>query len=157
MEREESSAPARASLAGSARPLTVELRREARRLERAARQRVAGRLLEIGLSAAQYEFLSELRVSPAASGASLAERVDMAPQTVWPMLNRLQKLGWVARRQGSDLRSSVVELTPSGEAIVERAEEVLRDFDTHLAMTLPAGEWPLLLGLVATAVDALQQ
>jgi len=150
-------APVPARLAGSTLPLTVELRREARRLERMARQRVDDRLTAIGLTAAQYEFLSELWASPAPSGASLADRVRMAPQNVWPMLNRRQKLGWITRRQGTDLRSSVVELTPDGEAIVERADEALREFDSRLTTTLPAGEWPLLLRLVATAAAALQQ
>lgn len=138
-------------------PLSVQVRKEARRAERSARRSLEAHLAVAGLTASQYEFLAELRARPATSGVELAERLQMSPQTVWPMLNRLERQGFVRRGPGGYLANPATELTPAGEEIVRRAEDRLRAGEEALLGAMGHGDWLLLLDLLDGAAGALRE
>ncbi|GAA4386377.1 MarR family winged helix-turn-helix transcriptional regulator [Tsukamurella soli] len=79
---------------------------------------------EHGLTTAQFEFLRHLRRHPGARVADLAGVFAIGVGAVSKGVDRLERRGWVARQSNpDDRRSSILALTPTGQRLVDGAEE----------------------------------
>ncbi len=85
---------------------------------RAHRGDVGELLAEVGLHVGQEMVLIELWEQDGLRGGELAERLGVEPPTVTRMLRRLEKCGFVKRRQDPcDARSFRVYLTGKGRSL----------------------------------------
>jgi len=99
---------------------------------RVHRGNVGDVLAEIGLHVGQEMVLVELFEQDGLRGGELAERLGVEPPTITKMLRRLERCGFVERRQDPrDARSFRVYLTGEGRALEgpltrcwERVEEM---------------------------------
>lgn len=89
------------------------------------RARAATLLADFGLHPGQEFLLFELAANGPRIQAALAEAIDCEPPSVTSMVRKLEAAGYVERRPSqSDRRSSVVALTPAGEALLARLAPV---------------------------------
>ena len=79
---------------------------------------------DLGLTGAQLFVLGELAAEPNVSVRRLAERTMTDPSSASVVVTRLLEKGLVARaRDPADRRRSVLSLTSTGQAILERAPQ----------------------------------
>ncbi|WP_240330416.1 MarR family transcriptional regulator [Streptomyces sp. CB09001] len=85
----------------------------------------------------QYTVLRALQQEPGLSGAALARRSMVTPQTMSSVLSNLEGRGLV-ERQPHPIHQHILEarLTRSGHALVRRADDVVRDLEELLASRL---------------------
>ncbi|MFD6193246.1 MarR family winged helix-turn-helix transcriptional regulator [Streptomyces sp. NPDC060275] len=85
----------------------------------------------------QYTVLRALQQEPGLSGAALARRSMVTPQTMSSVLSNLEGRGLV-ERQPHPIHQHILEarLTRSGHALVRRADDVVRDLEDLLASRL---------------------
>ncbi len=82
-------------------------------------------LSEIGLTYTQYITMMVMWERKSVSVKQLGQRLYLDSGTLTPLLKKLEKLGLVTRqRSKEDERHLIVELTPQGEALRERALNV---------------------------------
>lgn len=83
-------------------------------------------LLEpLGLTYPQYLAMLVLWERGAATVGDLGEALELDSGTLTPLLKRLEAAGYVTRRRDpADERRVIVELTPAGKALKEKAAEV---------------------------------
>lgn len=76
-----------------------------------------------GIAASQFEFLHYLRAHPGARVADLAEFFAVGVGATSKSIDRLEGRGWVNRIPNpADRRSSLLELTDAGQALVNDAD-----------------------------------
>src|SRR2546430_2924114 len=85
-----------------------------KQVQQALRAAMDEALRRQGLTSAQYAALSTLEREHGLSGAELARRCFVTPQTMNEMLGHLEAAGWVERRRGEDARVLRTYLTPTG-------------------------------------------
>jgi len=101
-----------------ARPVKETMGYTLARVCRAHRGNVGDLLAEVGLHVGQEMVLIELFEQDGLRGGELAERLGVEPPTVTKMLRRLERCGFVERRQDpQDARSFRVYLTGEGRAL----------------------------------------
>ena len=84
-------------------------------------------LAAMGLSGRQYMVLAVLSSDAPPSQLELAGLCGLLPAQVVPVIDELQRRGFVERqRSETDRRRSVVSLTDTGTAILERADALGR-------------------------------
>jgi DNA-binding MarR family transcriptional regulator len=82
-------------------------------------------LSALGLTYTQYITLMALWEEPRMGVKRLGERLFLDSGTLTPLLKRLEKQGYVTRQRSStDERNVDVLLTPKGQALRARAEEI---------------------------------
>jgi len=105
--------------------------------------RAYGPLLdEHGLTYPQYVALLALWGEPARvwTVGELGDAVQMDGGTLTPLLKRLERDGWVARRRDvDDERRVLVEVTPAGWDLRDRVVGVPRQLAGRLGLTLQEG------------------
>ncbi|WP_037568971.1 MarR family winged helix-turn-helix transcriptional regulator [Phaeacidiphilus oryzae] len=89
---------------------------------------VADRLKsEAGISAGHFELLRHVHAQPDARVADLAAVFAIGVGTTSKIVDRVEEEGWLERRPNpANRRSSLLALTPAGQAVVSRAESVWR-------------------------------
>jgi DNA-binding MarR family transcriptional regulator len=89
--------------------------------------RAAGTAARVaGVNPTSYAILSELALDGWLTNGQIAERLGMSTGGVTPALDRLERSGFVERNPNpADRRSSVVSMTPRGEAVMRSAGDVL--------------------------------
>jgi DNA-binding MarR family transcriptional regulator len=88
-------------------------------------ERAEDPLAAMRLSGRQYTVLAVLSSDAPPSQLELAGLCGLLPAQVVPVIDELERRGFVARqRSESDRRRSVVSLTPEGVAILEQADEL---------------------------------
>ncbi|WP_454295342.1 MarR family winged helix-turn-helix transcriptional regulator [Salana multivorans] len=109
------------------------------------------------LTVAQYAALVSLYYVPGQSSSQLARVAAVTPQTMGTTLDKLEAKGLV-RREPSSLHRKVlvVTLTPAGEALVLRADEVARAVEQRLGEAFSDQERTLLRDLLQRAATALR-
>ncbi len=82
----------------------------------------------------QYNVLLALQQQPGLSGAALARRGMVTPQTMSSVLSTLEGRGLVERRP-HPIHLNILEahLTRTGAALIRRADEVVREVEALLA------------------------
>ncbi|MBY8863502.1 MarR family winged helix-turn-helix transcriptional regulator [Nocardia sp. CA2R105] len=102
--------------------LFTDLVRAETRLYNAVAERLKGRA---GVAAGHFELLRYVRDHPDARVADVASTFAIGVGTTSKIVDRMEKQGWIERRPNpANRRSSLLALTPEGEAVVSRAEPV---------------------------------
>lgn len=74
-----------------------------------------------GITHRQWQVLAWLALEGTLSQGELAERMEIEPATLVSVLNRMERNGWIVRRECAlDRRKRMVEATPAAEPIWER-------------------------------------
>lgn len=82
-------------------------------------------LEEIGLTYTQYITMLVLWESPSMTSKQIGKRLRLDSGTLTPVLKKLEQRGLILRRRdASDERNLLVELTEEGSALRERAVEI---------------------------------
>jgi DNA-binding MarR family transcriptional regulator len=128
----------------------VELIASIIRAEQIALSTVAEALEQFNLSFARYEAL--LLLSFATTGGmpvgKMADRLMVRPPSVTNVVGKLETQGLVERAKSrQDGRVTIVSITPTGRAVVERASIALAEVAFGLA-DLDEGEIASLLGIL---------
>jgi DNA-binding MarR family transcriptional regulator len=96
-------------------------------------------LAALGLSGRQYLILAVLGTDEPSSQLDLASLCGLLPAQVVPVLDELERRGLVARqRSEQDRRRSVVRLTPAGEEMLAKGDELARSIEETLFGDLDA-------------------
>src|SRR3954462_11789109 len=84
-------------------------------------------LAAMGLSGRQYMVLAVISADTPPSQLELAGLCGLLPAQIVPVVDELERRGFVARqRSESDRRRSVGSLTPDGDEILQQADELGR-------------------------------
>lgn len=114
-------------------------------------------LRETELTVAQYSALLVLAQSPGLSGAQIARRCLVTPQTMATVLATLAAKGLI-EREHSSVHSMVLvaRLTPPGHAILRKADRLAVDVERHLASSITTEEQDQLRDLLERTAAALR-
>ena len=112
-----------------------------KRAQHALRTEMDEALREMGLTAPQYAALSGLQAAPDLSGAELARRSFVTPQTMHQILTKLEKASLIVRRShpehGRVLQAS---LTEKGQRTVFKAHRVVESIEERMLARLDRDE-----------------
>ena len=113
-------------------------------------------LREAGLTVPQYSALLVLSQRPGISGAELARRCFVTPQSMATLLGTLEQKGLV-HREPSTIHSQVLvtKLTRSGHNLLRKADRLAVAVERALADTYTAEELHQLRALLTAAVTTL--
>lgn len=117
------------------------------------RARASVLLADFGLHPGQEFLLLELAANGPRIQAALAEAIDCEPPSITSMVRKLEAAGYVERRPSEhDRRSSVVALTPAGEALLARLEPVWTELaeNTIAAIDMPLAD---IVGIISRLAD----
>jgi DNA-binding MarR family transcriptional regulator len=108
----------------------------------------------LGLAWGQYSVLLLIGLNPGLSQLALAEAAGLDGSTIVLLTNRFVKLGWIRRlRRTKDRRIYSLRVTAQGQAILDRAQAVLKAHDDGLCATLTGLERSSLLQLLSKITD----
>ncbi len=128
-----------------------------KRAQHALRLRVDETLKEVGLTTPQYAALSVLEETPGLSGAALARRSFVTPQTMNVILAKLEKSGLVERsphpEHGRVLRAY---LTDEGRDLVSGAHETVEVVEERMLADLSQEDRFRLARTLNGCADALE-
>lgn len=94
-------------------------------INRLARREFDRRVRPLGLTRAQWMFLFQLSHQPGATQSELAEQLQMEKISVSRQAGRLQRGGWIERRDdAADRRAYHLFLTPRATRVVEKLDHM---------------------------------
>lgn len=140
--------PSESAAAAPPEPVEPRISYVIARLERAVRAQINERLKPHGLTTLQYTTLSILERGGELSNAQLARRAYMTPQSMYEVIEALEKKGLVGRTPHPNHRRVFpAALTAKGRkvlaacntAIDELEEQMLADLTPHQARSLANG------------------
>ena len=127
-----------------------------KRVQHTLRLAMDGELRDLGLTTPQYAALRVLEVEPGLSGAALARRCFVTPQTMNQILANLESAGLVARRRHSEYgRILQAYTTGEGEGVLSKAHRRVADIERRMLAGLDSGERQRLLETLRGCADAL--
>jgi DNA-binding MarR family transcriptional regulator len=97
-------------------------------------------LRQFGLTTAQYAILSTLAETPGLSGATLARRCAVTPQTANELVVHLEAAGLIARQRGADARVLRIYLSAAGETALGTCQQAVQAIDEQVTRGLTARE-----------------
>lgn len=128
-----------------------------KRAQHALRVEMDKALREVGITTAQYAALSTLEAAPGLSGARLARRGFVTPQTMNVILANLEATGLIVRRPHPEHgRVLQAYLTEMGEESVARAHGVVGDVERRMLEGLSRDDRRRLLEALRRCADALE-
>lgn len=96
---------------------------------------------ELGLTPGQLGALFLIEANRGLSQSELGNALGIDRSSVVPLIDRLQKHGWVRRAaRSSDRRAYALELAPGGIALLARLLPRLEAHETRIAARLSSGE-----------------
>jgi len=108
----------------------------------------------IGMKLKQLIALDHLRVNQGCLQQALGQTLMLDPNNCVILLNDLDEHGYVERRRDpSDRRRHLVEITPAGLAALDEAEDKLESLEAEVLVNLTATERAQLRDLLAKALD----
>lgn len=127
-----------------------------KRVQHALRLRMDEVLREVGLTTPQYAVLSVLKDSPGLSGAALARRSFVTPQTMNMIVAKLEDAGLIARSPHPEHgRVLQAYLTDEGRMLVSGAHEVVGAVEERMLGGLSLGERVRLAETLDGCADSL--
>ncbi len=127
-----------------------------KRAQHALRFEMDKALREVGMTTAQYAVLSVLEAAPGLSGAELARRSFVTPQTMNAILVNLEAVGLVVRQPHPEHgRMLQTYLTEMGEESVARAHGVVEAVERRMLDRLSQDDRRRLLEALRGCADAL--
>jgi DNA-binding MarR family transcriptional regulator len=119
-------------------------------INRLARREFDRRVRPLGLTRAQWLFLFHLGRQPGASQSELAEQLDMEKISVSRQAERLERAGWIERRDHrEDARAYHLFLTPRARRIVEKLDHAATSLRSDYLRGVPLARRPALLADLA--------
>jgi DNA-binding MarR family transcriptional regulator len=107
-------------------------------INRLARREFDRRVRPLGLTRAQWLFLFHLDRQPGATQSELAEQLQMEKISVSRQADRLQRAGWIERRDSRvDRRAYHLYLTPRATRIVEKLDDTATSLRTDYLRGVP--------------------
>jgi DNA-binding MarR family transcriptional regulator len=107
----------------------------------------------LGMKLKEYFALRQLSDEGRMSQASLCSGLNVDANYMTLMLNDLEAAGWVERRRDpSDRRRHIVELTAEGSAAIERAEQAIDRMEDEILGPLSGEERATLRDLMARTI-----
>lgn len=101
-----------------------------KQLEIAVRHRLDRTLGPAGITAVQYSVLTELQAHPSVTGADLARRWHISPQSISETIVTMENDGLVVRTPNPAHRKRLnISLTPKGTELLERTHEDVAALD----------------------------
>ena len=111
----------------------------------------------IGIRLKQFIALDYLREQGGTTQQQLGDTLHLDKNNCVILLNDLEEDGYVARRRDpTDRRRHLVEMTPEGEKAVEEAEEKLETLEDEVIGELTAEERATLHDLLAKALGCVK-
>jgi DNA-binding MarR family transcriptional regulator len=108
----------------------------------------------LGISVRQMMLLSYLRAAAPVPQQQLCESLWLDPNNCVLLLNELEDMGYVERRRDpTDRRRHMVELTSDGQQAVERAERAQESLEDEILGGLTEDERATLRSLLRRALD----
>lgn len=128
-----------------------------KRAEQALMARKAQALRAVDLTVPQYTALLVLADNPGLSGAQLARRCYVTPQTMAALLTNLEAKSLVTRR-ASTVHSQVMQtaLTRHGRALLRKADRLAVAIESRLAGAFAADDGKRLIEMLERATDVLE-
>jgi DNA-binding MarR family transcriptional regulator len=127
-----------------------------KRAEHALRLEMDGALREIGLTTPQYAALSVLGDEPGLSGAELARRCFVTPQTMNAVVVNMEAAGLISRRPHPEHgRVLQAYLTEAGGELVSRAHEMVEAIEQRMLAGLDRDERLQLLNALRSCTGSL--
>lgn len=128
-----------------------------KRAEHALRLEMDRELRAVGLTTPQYAALSVLGDDPGLSGAELARRCFVTPQTMSAIVVNLEAAGLVLRQPHPEHgRVLQAYLTAAGEELVSRAHEIVETIEKRMLASLDPQERLQLLNALRSCVGSLE-
>src|SRR5690242_8667438 len=113
-------------------------------------QDFAQEMKELGLTPGQLGTLFLIEANRGLNQSELGAALGIDRSSVVPLIDRLQKRGWVRRAQrATDRRAHALELAPGGAALLARLSPRLEAHETRIAADLTPGDRQRLLDLLA--------
>jgi len=96
------------------------------------------KLRPYGVTTAQIRLLASISCAPGSSGAELARRCEITPQTAQVLIERAEQSGWIIRSKDAvNERILIASLTPAGKKLLKTADRVLRKIERRLWVDIP--------------------
>lgn len=126
-------------------------------LQQVLRTAMDSALRESGITTSQFAVLAALRDLPGSSGASLAGRTFMSPQSLNEALGGLERRGLVSR-SAHPTHGRIIEarLTESGLAALTVSDEIVRRIEQRMLGSLSLSERRDLARMLARCRGALE-
>ncbi len=141
---------------GSGVALESRIGYQMKRAQHALRIEMDGALRGLGLTTPQYAALSVLEEEPGLSGAALARRCFVTPQTMNQILVKLEDGALVSRRPHPEHgRVLQAYLTGSGEDAVSRAHGLVETIEERMLGALGSQERSRLVEALRNCADSL--
>jgi len=127
-----------------------------KQLQHAFRARMDQELAEIELTTSQFAILNAIREVPGSSGADLARRCFITPQSVNGLIGDLQRKGLI-ERSPSATRGRVIEtrLSAAGEAQLRAARRHVLPIEGKMLAKLSDAQRRQLVALLELCIDGL--
>lgn len=109
----------------------------------------AANLREYDMLPTQFGTLVIIGANPGIKQTDLARAIQLDRSTIVPLLDRLEKRGWVTReRLPSDRRTNALKLTPTGVEFLNKLTPLVRIHDQHIQEKLDKNEQNQLVKLL---------
>ena len=103
----------------------------------------------LGITPQQFALLVVVQRNPGSRQSLLAKARGLDKSTLVPMIDRLERDGYVERRAlATDRRIKTIWITPRGEEVLERAVPLVRGLDDRIGAHLAPDERSELLRLM---------
>jgi DNA-binding MarR family transcriptional regulator len=113
------------------------------------RRDIEARMAEHELTAAQWQPLWRLKLSPRSTSQAIARDANIDAGSMTRLLDRLEAKGLLDReRSATDRRVVNLALTRAGEAVVQHVPHVLADVNNQYLRGFSADEWRQLRSLL---------
>jgi DNA-binding MarR family transcriptional regulator len=137
-------------------PTTADVGQAVKKAEHILRLAMDDGLRAVGLTTPQYAVLAALAQAPGLSGAALARRCFVTPQTMTGIIANLQTAGLIVRSpdpgHGRIIRTN---LTPQGTTLLTHAQEIVQRIEARMTAELDRAEREALADLLTQCADAL--
>lgn len=108
-----------------------------RRAEGAVQTLKEKRLRALGMAVAHYSLLMSVHADPGLTGAEVARRLNVTPQAVASLADRLEKRGQLERRSHPRHRHVLeMYLTDGGREVLRHADAVVADVEETITQQL---------------------
>ena len=117
-------------------------------------------LTALGITYPQYLVLMVLWEKDNQPVNDIARRLLLETNTVTPLIQRMEKLGILSRKQGDkDHRQQIVSLTPNGKAMEQKAYELIPPAmgDRLSACPLQMGDYQILAKKLDEIINTLKR
>ncbi|MDN7246713.1 MarR family winged helix-turn-helix transcriptional regulator [Planococcus shenhongbingii] len=105
-------------------------------------------LKEFDLYSSQWSILFCLKQFSSMTQKEIWQYLNVEAPTVTRTLTRLEESGWVIRKEGTDKRERIVQLSARAEKVVPKIEKRVLEVEENLVSSLSEDEQKLLIELL---------